>query len=135
MRVRDDDGVAEHVREARAVLGLDDVDGAPDRVGREDVSLVEQRDQLLEELRDPFGLLGLAGQRDLVAAHQDVRGERALDELEEFVPGPHEPDHLVPAGDQDLYLSCREHLMIRFYPLAGGTPGVTPEATGSAALP
>ena len=49
------------------------------------VALFEEHDQLLEEAADAVGLVVVAGDRDLVAAHEDLDGERGFDEAQQLV--------------------------------------------------
>jgi hypothetical protein len=101
------DGVAEHLGGAGAtavLVAADDVDGAADGVGGEEVAPLQQGDELLEEPGDPFGVGLLAGDGDLVAADEDGALEGGLDQLQQLVPGPKEADHRVVPGDQHLDL-------------------------------
>ena len=93
--------VAEHLGRRR-LLALDQLDRAADRGGVQLVSPFEQRDQLLEEQRDALDLDLGAGDGDLVAAYDDLRIERGLDELQQLVALAEEGDHALVPGTKIL---------------------------------
>ncbi len=68
------------------------------------MALLEQREELLEEMRELFGLVLGAGDRDLVASDQDVGREPGFDQLQERVLLAQERHHRLVAGDEDLHL-------------------------------
>ncbi len=84
------------------MIGFQHLDRAPEVVAVELVALFEQQDHLLEEPRDAVGIGWVAGDGDLVAAHEDVDGERALHEAEQLVALAEQADHEVVARDEDL---------------------------------
>ena len=92
---------------ARALVGLQHVDAAADAFAVERVPGLEQRDELLEEATDAFGLDLVAGDGDLVAAHVDRDGERGLDQAEQLVALTEQADHEVVARYEDLDLGRR----------------------------
>src|SRR4029450_1963082 len=70
----------------------------------ERVSLLHQRDQFLEHPPDALGFLVRAGDRDLVAADDDLGVERGFDQLEQLVSLAEEGNHGLVAWDEDLDL-------------------------------
>src|SRR4029453_19494481 len=97
----------EHVAEHLGGLGLvplDELDRSADGRRRQLVSPLEQREQLLEEHADAFGLVLRPGDGDLIPPDHDDRVERGFHELEQLVALPEEGDHRLVAGYEDLHL-------------------------------
>ena len=83
-------------------VALDELDRPTDGGGGQLLPGVEQRQEFFEEETHLLGLAVRAADRDLVAAHDDARGEGGLDELQEFVAPPEEGDHVAVARHEDL---------------------------------
>ena len=67
------------------------------------MALLQQRDELLEQPTDLFGVLAVDG--DLVAPHvHGGVGERGLDESQQLVLGSEKAHHQVVPGHVDLHL-------------------------------
>src|SRR5207249_7805270 len=98
--------VAEDLRGANLVL-LDHVDGLFHRLGGEDLSLAEDRQELLEQEGNLLGVTLLPRDGDLVAPHQDLGGERSFDQTEQLVALAEQRHHGLAPGDEDLDLGGR----------------------------
>ncbi len=68
------------------------------------MSTLDQQHQLLEQPADPFGVVGVTGDGDLVAADVDRHGERGLDEAQQLVALAQQVHHEVVSGYEDLQL-------------------------------
>ena len=73
----------EHI--GRTLVGFQHLDRATEVVAVESVALFEQHDELFEQAADAVGVGRLAGDGDLVAAHEDVDRERAFDNAQQLV--------------------------------------------------
>ena len=87
---------------ARALVRLQHRDGPAESVAVELVALLEQHDHLLEQSTDAFGVGVVAGDRDLVAAHEDLHRERRFDETQQLVTLAEQPHHEVVSRNKDL---------------------------------
>ena len=91
----------------RALVALQHLDAAADALAVERVPGLEQRDELLEEPADALGLVGVAGDGDLVAADVDRDGERGLDQAEQLVALAEQATMRWLPGYEDLELGRR----------------------------
>src|SRR5262249_8253132 len=69
----------------RSLVAFQHLDGAPGTLAVELVTRLEERDHLLEETPDAFGLRVVAPYGDLVATHVNRDGERVFDEPQQLV--------------------------------------------------
>ena len=104
---RGEDVEREHLRGALRRLGAQHREAALDGVLGQRGAALEQVEKLPEELRDELGLLGGAGDRDLVAADVHVAREGVLHDVEQLVPGTEQGDHRMVVRNHDLDLRAR----------------------------
>ena len=109
LAARREELVAEHLaraqrRAAVVVPALDHLDGLAHGGVRELVAALEQGQELFEDAADALGLGRRPGDRDLVAADQDLAVERRLDQLQERVTLAEERHHRLVTRNEDLHL-------------------------------
>src|SRR5712691_4441512 len=101
---RGEQHIAQHLGGTDVVL-LDHVDGLPHRIRSERLSVAEDREQLFEEQGDLPGVGLLAGDRDLVAAYQDLGFEGGLHDAQQLVALAEQRHHGLAPRHPDLHLS------------------------------
>ena len=87
----------------RALIGLHHLDRTTEVLAVELVALLEQHDHLLEQPADALDLVAVAGDVDLVAAHEDLHRELGLDEAQQLVALTEQTDHEMVARHEDLH--------------------------------